>query len=346
MLRKKGVVGKFVEFFGPGVASLALADRATIGNMSPEYGATCAIFPVDQVTLDYLRFTGRPEARVALVEAYMKEQGLFHTGRVARAGLHRHAGAGPQLAWSRASPGRGARRTASASRRRRRPSGKALPALMPSQPAPAKAEAVEKGPGEPEGGRLGRGERRSRRLGGGRARSAQKLTINGDECEIDHGSVVIAAITSCTNTSNPSVMIAAGLLARKAVEKGLKRQPWVKTSLAPGSKVVTEYYEKAGLQKYLDQLGFQTVGYGCTTCIGNSGPLPPEISEAVQKGGLVVASVLSGQPQLRGAHPLRGAGELPDVAARWWWPSRSPAASTGTPTTSRSAPTGTAARSS
>ncbi|MEX2583557.1 MAG: aconitate hydratase AcnA [Gemmatimonadota bacterium] len=291
MLRAKGVVGKFVEFYGPGVASLALADRATIGNMSPEYGATCAIFPVDDVTLDYMRFTGRPEERVELVEAYMKEQGLFHTEQspepqfsdtlVLDLNSVEPSIAGPRRPQDRIrlSQAKGAFR-------------KALPSLIPeTAPEDAKGAATKRADGHDVGVW---GE------GGPESPSAQAVVIGGAEHRIDHGSVVIAAITSCTNTSNPSVMLAAGLLARKAVEKGLLRQPWVKTSLAPGSKVVTEYYEKSGLLPYLEQLGFNVVGYGCTTCIGNSGPLPAEVSETIAKGHLVVASVLSGNRNFEG----------------------------------------------
>jgi aconitate hydratase len=291
MLRKKGVVGKFVEFFGPGVASLALADRATIGNMSPEYGATCAIFPVDQVTLDYLRFTGRPEERIALVEAYMKEQGLFHSADSREPEFTdtleldlntvQPSIAGPRRPQDRI-------RLSDAKKAFR----EALPSLLPSQPAATEKGADTREPtpgGEGVWGEQGRDE-------GPTDLAEVKPTGN----RLEHGSVVIAAITSCTNTSNPSVMIAAGLLAKKAVERGLKRKPWVKTSLAPGSKVVTEYYEKSGLQKYLDELGFQTVGYGCTTCIGNSGPLPEEVSKEVAERGLVVASALSGNRNFEG----------------------------------------------
>jgi aconitate hydratase len=269
MLRRKGVVGKFVEFYGPGIASLGLADRATIGNMSPEYGATCAIFPVDQVTLDYLRFTGRPPQRVALVEAYMKEQGLFHTAQSPEPhftdtlqldlGTVRPSIAGPRRPQDRLP-------LAEAKKKFR----EALPGLLPpalqTQPAAATASGQ----------------------------------IGEQPFEISHGSVVIAAITSCTNTSNPSVMLAAGLLAKKAVERGLSRPPWVKTSLAPGSRVVMDYYQRAGLTPYLEALGFHLVGYGCTTCIGNSGPLPEEISAAVAEKGLVVASVLSGNRNFEG----------------------------------------------
>ena len=289
MLRKKGVVGKFVEFYGPGVSQLALADRATIGNMSPEYGATCAIFPVDQVTLDYLRFTGRPEWRVALVEAYMKEQGLFHTADSPEPefsdtleldlGTVEPSIAGPKRPQDRI-------RLSQAKEAFRN----ALPSLLPPTPAKTQKEAAVKGT---DIGVWGEGDSET-------ASGMIDVNLDGGTYKLGHGSIVIAAITSCTNTSNPAVMIAAGLLAKKAVERGLKRKPWVKTSLAPGSKVVTDYYEKAGLNKYLDQLGFTTVGYGCTTCIGNSGPLPPEVSQAIADGGLVVASALSGNRNFEG----------------------------------------------
>jgi aconitate hydratase len=265
MLRKKGVVGTFVEFYGPGVGSLALADRATIGNMTPEYGATATMFPVDQVTLDYLRFTGRSEERVALVEAYMKAQGLFHDENSPEpefsAVLELDLGkVEPSIAGPRRPQDRISLSGARASFARE------LPALLPA------GGSVE----PPEGQSSG----------------------------LRHGAVVIAAITSCTNTSNPSVMVAAGLLARKANERGLTRKPWVKTSLAPGSRVVTDYFQRAGLQEHLDALGFNVVGYGCTTCIGNSGPLPPEVSRAIHDGGLVVASVLSGNRNFEGRiHP-------------------------------------------
>ncbi|HEX2542029.1 MAG TPA: aconitate hydratase AcnA [Caldimonas sp.] len=292
MLRRKGVVGKFVEFHGAGVASLALADRATIGNMSPEYGATCAIFPVDQVTLDYLRFTGRPEEQVALVEAYMKAQGLFHVPDspepVFSDSLVLDLGT---VQPSIAGPGRPQDRIPLS--RARDAFAESLPSLMPGAAAAvtAKDAAVTTPSGEKDVGVWGEG-------------SDDALdSPSGSDCQahaLRHGSIVIAAITSCTNTSNPAVMLAAGLLAQKAVQRGLKRKPWVKTSLAPGSRVVTEYYERAGLTRCLDELGFQTVGYGCTTCIGNSGPLPAEISEAVQRRGLVVASVLSGNRNFEG----------------------------------------------
>jgi aconitate hydratase len=290
MLRGKGVVGKFVEFYGPGIASLALADRATIGNMSPEYGATCAIFPVDQVTLDYMRFTGRPEERVALVEAYMKEQGLFHGpdspeprfSDTLELDLNTVE---PSIAGPRRPQDRIRLSQAKSSFRR------ALPSLLPTDAEDGKGAAIQPREGHAVGV-WGEGSPDSP--------SAQSVTIDDATHAIDHGSVVIAAITSCTNTSNPSVMLAAGLLAKRAVEKGLRRKPWVKTSLAPGSKVVTEYYEKSGLLPYLETLGFNVVGYGCTTCIGNSGPLPTEVSDSIADGNLVVASVLSGNRNFEG----------------------------------------------
>jgi aconitate hydratase len=266
-LRKHGVVGKFVEFYGPGLADLTIADRATLGNMCPEYGATIAIFPIDEMTLDYLRLTGRDKARIELVEAYAKAQGLFR---------------------------------------------------MASDPDPEYSETIEldlgtvepslAGPKRPQDrvtlkqskagfqAALGSLQAGLKKVAATAVAVAERPALP----ELDHGAVVIAAITSCTNTSNPSVMIGAGLLAKKAVERGLKRQPWVKTSLAPGSKVVTEYLAKAGLQTYLDQLGFNLVGYGCTTCIGNSGPLPDDVSAEVEARNLVVASVLSGNRNFEG----------------------------------------------
>jgi aconitate hydratase len=295
MLRKKGVVGKFVEFYGPGVASLALADRATIGNMSPEYGATCAIFPPDQVTLDYLRFTGRSEERIALVEAYMKEQGLFHTPDAPEPvftdtltldlNTVQPSVAGPRRPQDRISLSEVKKAFAAA-----------LPSLLPSGSASAKDTASGKHQTAPsDAGVWGEGSGAA-----DASQAAAESSPSGGAERIDHGSVVIAAITSCTNTSNPSVMMAAGLLAKKAVERGLTRKPWVKTSLAPGSKVVTEYYEKAGVLPYLEQLGFNVVGYGCTTCIGNSGPLPQAISDEIQSRGLVACSVLSGNRNFEG----------------------------------------------
>jgi aconitate hydratase len=293
MLRAKGVVGKFVEFFGPGLPNLPLADRATIANMAPEYGATCGIFPVDEETLRYLHFTGRPEAQVALVESYCKEQGLFHTAETPEAQYSDTL----QLDLSEVKPSIAGPK---------RPQDRVL--LSDAKSSFSNALSVILNPGGPinppkqvvrwegEGGHptaLGTEEP-------SKVETSIKFTLEEAEHLLDHGSIVIAAITSCTNTSNPSVMIAAGLLAKKAVEKGLFTQPWVKTSLAPGSKVVTEYLEKTGLDVYLDKLRFNTVGYGCTTCIGNSGPLPVEISEAVNKGNLVVASVLSGNRNFEG----------------------------------------------
>ena len=264
-LRKHGVVGKFVEFYGPGLKHLTIADRVTLGNMCPEYGATVAIFPIDAMTLDYLRLTGRDDTQVALVEAYARAQGLFHDDSTPEAvytdtieldlGIVEPSLAGPRRPQDRV------------------PLGSAKPSF-------AKAlDDLKKGV-------------KVATSGGGAAVAT--------ETQLEHGSVVIAAITSCTNTSNPSVMIGAGLLAKKAVEKGLSQKPWVKTSLAPGSKVVSDYLKRSGLQPYLDQLGFNVVGYGCTTCIGNSGPLPDEIAAEVRERGLVVASVLSGNRNFEG----------------------------------------------
>ena len=280
LLRKHGVVGKFVEFFGEGLDALTIADRATLGNMCPEYGATVAIFPIDDMTLDYLRLTSREQSRVELVEGYAKAQGLFRT-----------AGAPdpiysetieldldtiePSLAGPKRPQDRVTLRRAKA----------AFHTALPTMQVPAKPL---KGASAAEGGaRQG--------VAASTAGVAQSGVAVADPAlvELDHGAVVIAAITSCTNTSNPSVMIGAGLLAKKAVEKGLARKPWVKSSLAPGSKVVTEYLNAAGLTPYLDQLGFNLVGYGCTTCIGNSGPLPEEIAAVIRERNLVVCSVLS-----------------------------------------------------
>ena len=286
MLRKRGVVGRFVEFFGPGVSELSVPDRATIGNMSPEYGATCAIFPVDQRTLDYLRFTGRPQERVALVEAYLKEQGLFHAAdspepvfvdelTLDLASIEPSV-AGPRRPQDRV-PLAHLKESFQA----------ALPSLLPPPPHGTQKDAEV---GESRGpGAVGVwGE-------GGPGSPASRHVLPGPPADVlDHGSVVIAAITSCTNTSNPQVMLAAGLVARKARERGLTRQPWVKTSLAPGSKVVTRYLKEAGLQEPLDALGFNLVGFGCTTCIGNSGPLPETVRDEIQRENLVVCAVLSG----------------------------------------------------
>jgi len=272
MLRKKGVVGKFVEFFGDGLATLPLADRATIGNMAPEYGATCGFFPVDQITLDYLRLSGRPEETVQLVEAYTQAQGLwrnpgdepvFTDVLELDMGEVQSSLAGPKRPQDRVLLGEVAKTFGD------------FTAL-----APKKAEAAKVG-------------------------SSVEVQVNGETFQLEDGAVVIAAITSCTNTSNPSVMMAAGLLAKKAAEKGLMRKPWVKSSLAPGSKVVTDYYNAAGLTSYLNDLGFDLVGYGCTTCIGNSGPLLDPIEKAIQDADLTVASVLSGNRNFEGrVHPL------------------------------------------
>ncbi|MCM2379630.1 aconitate hydratase AcnA [Pseudomonas marginalis] len=289
MLRKKGVVGKFVEFYGDGLADLPLADRATIANMAPEYGATCGFFPVDEVTLDYLRLSGRPAETVKLVEAYTKAQGLW-----------RNAGQEPVFTDSLAlDMGSVEASLAGPKRPQDRVSlpnvGQAFSDFLDLQFKPANKE---EGRLESEGG-------------GGVAVGNADLVgetdyeYDGQTYRLKNGAVVIAAITSCTNTSNPSVMMAAGLVAKKAVEKGLTRKPWVKTSLAPGSKVVTDYYKAAGLTQYLDKLGFDLVGYGCTTCIGNSGPLPEPIEKAIQKADLAVASVLSGNRNFEGrVHPL------------------------------------------
>jgi aconitate hydratase len=271
MLRKEGVVGKFVEFFGSGVRELSIADRATIGNMSPEYGATCALFPPDQVTLDYLKFTGRNEEQIALVEAYTKEQGLFYDetspapsfSSVLQLNLKK---IDPCIAGPRRPQDRVALEKA----------GQAFLNELPNLTTAAK-EKLKKS-----------------------SDAKVKSVITKSDAQVKDGSVVIAAITSCTNTSNPSVMIAAGLLAKKAVEKGLKTQKWVKTSLAPGSKVVTDYFQTSGLDRYLDDLGFNLAAYGCTTCIGNSGPLPEEISQQVQDQNLVVVAVLSGNRNFEG----------------------------------------------
>jgi aconitate hydratase len=296
VLRQTGVVGKFVEYFGHGLTGLPVADRATIGNMSPEYGATCGFFPVDDETLKYLRLTGRDEERVALVEAYCKENALWHEpehepaySQVVELDLSEVE---PSLAGPRRPQDRVPLRSAKGSFLEALPSfgidygnarDEAVAESFPASDPPSRVEPHDGAMVETDGGVAVAVGRRS-----------VPVAMNGDEFELEHGSVVIAAITSCTNTSNPQVMIGAGLLAKNAVERGMQRKPWVKSSLAPGSKVVTEYYERADLTQYLDELGFQTVGYGCTTCIGNSGPLPETISEAIAEGDLVVCSVLSG----------------------------------------------------
>ncbi len=308
ILRKHGVVGKFVEFFGEAVAAVPLANRATIGNMSPEYGSTAAIFPIDDETLRYLRLTGRSEGQVALVEAYCKEQGLWHDPSVEA----RYTSvieldlstivpslAGPKRPQDRVAltDARASFHTALRDYVRHEdavptsPVDESVIESFPASDAPSPTHADAAGmpagtPVEPVAAR---------------ASAPTSVTLaDGTVTEIDHGAVVIAAITSCTNTSNPSVMIGAALLAKKAVERGLTRKPWVKTTLAPGSKVVTDYYDKAGLTPYLEKLGFDLVGYGCTTCIGNSGPLPEAVSAAVNASDLAVVSVLSGNRNFEG----------------------------------------------
>jgi len=295
ILRATGVVGKFVEYFGPGLASLTVADRATLGNMSPEYGATCGFFPVDELTIDYLRLTGRSAERVALVEAYCKKNLLWHDPdahpeytQVVELDL---GDVEPSLA--------GPRRPQD-----RVPLAEAKQAFLESlstfgvepdedgavaETFPASDPTTEQAPGghaEPDA--------HPAAVADPPRPQTVRFELDGEDVDLTHGAVVIAAITSCTNTSNPQVMVAAGLLAKRAVEAGLQRRPWVKSSLAPGSRVVTDYFEQAGLQRYLDELGFNTVGYGCTTCIGNSGPLAPEVSAAIADGELVACAVLSG----------------------------------------------------
>jgi len=301
ILRQTGVVGKFVEYFGEGVSRLPVADRATIGNMSPEYGATCGFFPVDEETLRYLRLTGRSEERVALVEAYCKENGLWHDpaepatySQVVTLDLStvEPSLAGPRRPQDRI-PLRQAKQAFVA----------ALPTFGVEYPEgsldkavadtfPASDPTSESAPGASPG--VHEEDEPLRVALADPEPDGVETVVDGERVYLDHGAVVIAAITSCTNTSNPAVMVGAGLLAKKAVERGLERRPWVKSSLAPGSKVVTEYFDRAGLTPYLEALGFHTVGYGCTTCIGNSGPLPPAVSAAIAEGGLVACAVLSG----------------------------------------------------
>lgn len=308
MLRKHGVVGKFVEFYGPGVSVLPLANRATIGNMSPEFGSTIAVFPIDEETTKYLKLTGRTDEQLALVEAYAKEQGLWHDPDAEPRFSERLeldlATVVPSLAGPKRPQDRVSLSEAKESFRG---------ALVdytdgsPEQDTNGYDEAVEESFPASDAPSNGHGEAAPKEYvsaapaDGGRASDPVLVTLeDGTKFEIDHGAVAIAAITSCTNTSNPSVMIGAALLAKKAVEKGLQRKPWVKTTLAPGSKVVSDYYEKAGLTPYLDKLGFNLVGYGCTTCIGNSGPLIPEVSAAVNEKDLAVVSVLSGNRNFEG----------------------------------------------
>ena len=311
LLRKTGVVGKFVEFYGPGVANVPLANRATIGNMSPEYGSTCAIFPIDGETLNYLRLTGRPEQQIRLVEAYAKEQGMWH--------VPDHEPAYSQsieLDLSTVQPSIAGPK---------RPQDR-IPLAIASQAVgfllsgESQAEAVQAGLDEAGGESFPASDPpaidHDRDADGPMAphpggpehdwpsNPVQVALDNGAQAEVDHGHVVIAAITSCTNTSNPAVMIGAALLAKKAVERGLSSQPWVKTSLAPGSRVVTDYYDRAGLTPFLEKLGFGLVGYGCTTCIGNSGPLIPEVSAAISANDLTVCAILSGNRNFEGRiHP-------------------------------------------
>ena len=310
MLRKHGVVGKFVEFFGAGIAELPLADRATIANMAPEYGATCGIFPVDAETLNYLRLTGRGEEQIRLVEDYYRAQGLFHTADAPEAAYSSTveldlATVEPSIAGPTRPQDRVALSAAGAS------FAKALPSLYdPNRNVKGDRQitrwqgegghssadgSVESNIAMPEPGKEGHLATGLEPI----ASVKERLGVDVDPY-LQHGSIVIAAITSCTNTSNPFVMLAAGLLAKKAVQKGLRTPPWVKTSLAPGSRVVTDYYDKAGLSPYLDRLRFHTVGYGCTTCIGNSGALPADVSTAIEENGLVAVSVLSGNRNFEG----------------------------------------------
>ncbi|MCW2903455.1 MAG: aconitate hydratase 1 [Streptosporangiaceae bacterium] len=304
MLRKHGVVGKFVEFYGDGVAAVPLANRATIGNMSPEFGSTCAIFPIDDETLGYLRLTGRTDEQVALTEAYAKEQGLWHDpatepefSEYLELDLCTVV---PSIAGPKRPQDRIEVSVAKETWRRdvlnyvssvQGPVDEASAESFPASDSPANSQAQSNGDRpRPQAGSLGE-----------RPANPTPVTLSdGTSFELDHGAVVVAAITSCTNTSNPYVMIAAALLAKKAVEKGLTRKPWVKTSMAPGSQVVTDYYERAGLTPYLDKLGYNLVGYGCTTCIGNSGPLLEEVSQAVNDNDLAVVAVLSGNRNFEG----------------------------------------------
>ena len=307
LLRKHGVVGKFVEFYGAGVAALPLENRATIGNMSPEYGSTCAIFPIDDETLRYLRFSGRSHDQVALVEAYAKAQGLWHDPAIEPVfSEHIELDLGTVVPCI-SGPARpqdlipltSSKEMFAAALTSSMPSPVASPgsadqasaASFPASDPPAAHEAKEDTSPAPIEGETTVG-RPSRRI---------PITLaDGQSFDLDHGHVVIAAITSCTNTSNPSVMLAAGLLAKKAIERGLQTKPWVKTTLAPGSKVVVDYYDRAGLTPYLDKLRFNIVGFGCTTCIGNSGPIAPELSAAVNDNNLSVAAVLSGNRNFEG----------------------------------------------
>lgn len=298
MLRKQGVVGKFVEFYGEGVAQVPLANRATIGNMSPEFGSTCAIFPIDDVTVDYLRLTGRSEEQLALVEAYAKRQGLWHDPSVeAQYSVTLELDLStvvPSIAGPKRPQDRIVLTEAKESFR------EVLPSYATGHPAVSNGDGSfpASDPATPDSDNESGGAAPEHQHVTGRA--SQPTAVKGEDFTIDHGIVSIASITSCTNTSNPSVMMAAGLLAQNAVDKGLEAKPWVKTSMAPGSQVVTNYYTKAGLWPALEQLGFHLVGYGCTTCIGNSGPLAPEISEAIAENDLAVTAVLSGNRNFEG----------------------------------------------
>ena len=280
MLRERGVVGKFVEFFGPGLDDLGLADRATIANMAPEYGATCGFFPIDRETITYLTGSAREPERIALVEAYAKAQGMW-----------REAGTPDPVFTDTLQLDLGEVEPSIAGPKR--PQDK----IRLSDAKPTFASALDS------------------TFGVGEEAGSARVPVAGTDYQLRHGDVVIAAITSCTNTSNPSVMVGAGLLARNAAARGLRVKPWVKTSLAPGSKVVSDYLASAGLQDDLDALGFNLVGYGCTTCIGNSGPLAPPIADAVESGDLVVCSVLSGNRNFEGPHQPAREGQLPGLAA-------------------------------
>ena len=309
MLRKHGVVGKFVEFYGPGVSALPLANRATIGNMSPEFGSTIAVFPIDAETVNYLRLTGRSEEQLALVEAYAKEQGLWHDPDAEPRYSERleldlatvvPSIAGPKRPQDRiqvtdAKESFRASLVDYVSEQPEQGYDETLAESFPASDPPAAGANADQSEAAPSDHLSA-----APRDGGRRSDPVEVTLADGTRFTLDHGAVTIAAITSCTNTSNPSVMIGAALLAKKAVEKGLTRKPWVKTTLAPGSKVVSDYYEKAGLTPYLDKLGFNLVGYGCTTCIGNSGPLIPEVSAAVNEKDLAVVSVLSGNRNFEG----------------------------------------------
>jgi len=313
LLREHGVVGRFVEFYGPGLPNLPLADRATIGNMSPEFGSTCAIFPVDAETLLYLEFTGRPAEQIELVEAYAREQGMFHEPGSEDAVYSDTLGldlstvepslAGPKrpqdrIALSAAATDFLAELSDAENGKELDNGGNGSRLSFPASDPSANQ------PGDHGGDDHGQPAHAHGVVAEAPAKRSASVTLGGESFDIEDGAVVIAAITSCTNTSNPSVMVGAGLLAQKAVERGLTRKPWVKTSLAPGSKVVTEYLDRGGLTEPLEQLGFSLVGYGCTTCIGNSGPLPEEVSAAIEAEDLTVCSVLSGNRNFEGRiHP-------------------------------------------